>query len=106
MYDMQGIYDHVLQHETLRDGTRMIYAPDGFGLDWKQGDMQHIALTDQWKPERKNAQSTVWKFTITPDGVSLKCYKKSLDHETVLAIAESYRRLMDLIEPYEKAVSA
>lgn len=39
MYDMQGIYEHVLQHETLRDGTRMIYAPDGFGLDWKQGDM-------------------------------------------------------------------
>ena len=64
------------------------------------------AASSQWKPERKNAQSTVWKFTITPDGVSLKCYKKSLDHETVLAIAESYRRLMDLIEPYEKAVSA
>ena len=104
MYDMQGIYEHVLQHETLGDGTRMIYAPDGFGLSWKQEDMQHIALTDQWKPKRKNAQSTVWEFTITPDGVSLEVYKKSLDHDLVLAIAESYRRLMDLIEPYEKAV--
>jgi hypothetical protein len=100
MYDMQGIYEHVLQHETLRDGTRLIGPPDGFGLDWKRGDMQHISLIDSWKPKRKNAQMTVWKFTITPDGVSLKCYKKSLDHETILAIAESYHRLISLIEPY------
>ena len=105
MYDMQGIYDHVLQHETLKDGTRLIGAPDGFGIHWKQGDMKHITLTDAWKPDKKYSQMAIWAFTITEDGVSLKVYKKSLDQETILAIAESYRRLIELIEPYEKAVS-
>lgn len=103
MYDMQGIYDHVLQHETLKDGTKLVYAPGRFGLGGRVNTEQ-INLTDSWKPEKKHSQMAVWNFTITEDGVSLKCYKKSLDHELVLAIAESYRRLMDLIEPYEKAV--
>lgn len=104
MYNMKGIYDNVIIHEKLKDGTQVIKAPCGYGFG-KEKNTDEIEFMDSWRPEKKYAQGVVWKFTITSDGVFLKVYKKTVDSEEILAIAESYRRLIELIEPYETAVS-
>ena len=105
MYDMQGIYNHVLRRGTLVDGTEVVLAPENYSLSCRP-TMEQIALFDSWSPNGKRAKSEVWEFTITENGVGLQVYKKTIDSNLVLAIAESYRRLMGLIDPYEKAVSA
>ena len=103
MYDMKGIYDNVIIREKLDEWTPGIKAPCGYGLG-REINTDKIELMDSWRPEKKHAQCVVWQFTITRDGVFLKVYKKTVDSEEILAIAESYRNLMNLIAPYEVAV--
>lgn len=103
MYDMKGIYDNVIIHVKLDEWTPGIKAPCGYGLG-REHNTDKIELMDSWKPEKKRAQGVVWKFTITSDGVFLKVYKKTVDSDEIMAIAESYRNLMNLIAPYEVAV--
>ena len=105
MYNMKGIYDNIIRHEKLIDGTPVIKAPCGYGFGGEH-NTDKIEFMDSWKPEKKFAQGVTWKFTITSDGVFLKVYKKTVNSDEILAIAESYRNLMNLIAPYEVAVSA
>ena len=103
MYNMKGIYDNVIIHEKLDEWTPGIKAPCGYDLG-REHNTDKIELMDSWRPEKKHAQGVVWKFTITSDGVFLNVYKKTVDSDEILAIAESYRNLMNLIAPYEVAV--
>lgn len=106
MYDTGKIYDNVIQHQTLNDGTVMLMPPDGFGIGYHNVNRETIVLTDGYREKKKHNTYRHWQFTITKDGVSLRIYQKSIDTELVLAIADSYNRLMKLIEPYDKEVSA
>ena len=99
MYDMKGIYDNVIRHEKLIDGTPVIKAPCGYGFGGEH-NTDKIELMDSWRPEKKRAQGVVWEFTITSEGVFLKVYKKTVDSDEILAIAKSYHLLISLLEPY------
>ena len=101
MYDTRKIYDNVIRHETLCDGTRIIYAPEGFGLGYKRVNGECITLSDSYRKNKKHSQMAIWYFTITKDGIALEILKKYPDTDLILAIAESYNRLIKLIEPYE-----
>lgn len=105
MYDTQKIYENVIRHETLCDGTAVLAPPDGFELGYKQVNGECITLFDSYQKNKKHSRMAIWDFIITKDGVSLRINQKSIDTDLVLAIADSYNRLMKLIEPYEKAVS-
>jgi hypothetical protein len=101
MYDTGKIYDNVIQHQTLKDGTVLLMPPDGFGIGYHNVNRETIVLTDGYREKKKRNTYRHWQFTITKDGVSLHVYQKSIDTDLVLAIAGSYNRLMKLIEPYE-----
>ena len=99
MYNMKGIYDNIISHEKLIDGTPVIKPPCGYDFG-REHNTDKIEFMDSWRPEKKYAQGAVWKFTITSDGVFLKVYKKAVDSDDIMAIAESYHRLISLLEPY------
>lgn len=100
MYDMQAIYDNVLQHPKIA-GYEMIGPPPGYSL-FPHPTTEEIGLFDSCHPGKKHAQSTVWKFTIRENGISLLCYRKAIDSYVCLEIAKSYHRLLRIIEPYRK----
>ena len=100
--DMDGIYNNVLGH-IVEYGTSFITPPKntGFSLMPKL-TREQIVLADSYKPETKQAHTTIWYFTMTENGINLKISKKSLAPEIVLIIARSYVKLLELIKPYMK----
>lgn len=102
MLDMKGVYDNVLQHGTFVDGSKWIGPPNGYGLG--EHSISRIDFWDSWMPEKKSARSVVFGFLATAEGVQFHSGRKSFDTESITAIAESYHRLMQLLEPYRTEV--